>query len=121
MSIKSAALKNGFRTKKITVPEWDDATIIIREPSSVDWFYFQEQMPEKKEGVKGTLDDLSQGVRAEAQMFAHCILDEDGERIFSDDELEELIVAYGPIHTRIMNQAIRLAGMVNPVEDAEKK
>ncbi|STW49882.1 phage tail assembly chaperone [Klebsiella pneumoniae] len=43
LSLKALALAPmaGFRKKEVTVPEWDNAKVIIREPSAEAWIRWQ--------------------------------------------------------------------------------
>ncbi|PTA84964.1 phage tail protein, partial [Kluyvera sp. Nf5] len=44
MSLRELALTPNlaFRTKSITVPEWNNAKVILREPSGDAWVKFRE-------------------------------------------------------------------------------
>ena len=51
-------------------------------------------------------------------MFSDVLLDEDKERVFSDDDTETVMAVYGPVHARLLKQALDL--MTTP-DEAEKK
>jgi hypothetical protein len=48
-------------------------------------------------------------------------MDDNGDLVFLDD-VDDLIPNYGPIHTRLVNEAINLLSLNNePIAEAEKK
>jgi hypothetical protein len=57
-SLKALALAPmaGFRKKEVTVPEWDNAKVIIREPSAEAWIRWQgiasPEQPNHRKGRK---------------------------------------------------------------------
>lgn len=118
---KLISAKNaGFRTSTITVPEWGGITVVLREPSVGAWSIWAESMRE----LEGSDDaNLSKHKRLEAEaiLFASTLCDENGNLIFEGD-YDDLITNYGPVHSRLLNQALELSGIgQTPIEDAKKK
>lgn len=118
---KLISAKNaGFRTSTVTVPEWGGITVVLREPSVGAWSIWAESMHELE-----TCDDALIGKRkrieAEAVLFASTLCDEQGNVIFEGD-YDDLITNYGPVHSRLLNQALELSGIgQTPIEEAKKK
>jgi hypothetical protein len=123
---------SGFRHKIIPVPEWGGVKVLIREISAPAWSLWQAELAKKEKAKEGddttALGDPPQPVepevnnRAEAMLFSHALLNLDGTRVFDDDDIDTLTVVYGPVHTRLLNAAIRLGGQhVDSAVDAEKK
>ncbi|NBJ37129.1 phage tail protein [Serratia fonticola] len=114
----------GFRTKSVTVDEWGGAQVILREPSPAGWGRWREEVAHKEpeEGVTpveiSITEQTQRNIRADAVMFIDVLLDEDQKPVFSPEDLNEVVGFYGPVHSRLLNQALALA--TSP-EDAEKK
>lgn len=109
----------GFRTKTVTVPEWGGISVVLREPSVGAWSAWAETLRSLE--TEEDTDKNRQRVEAEATLFASTLCDEKGSLVFEGD-VSDLIANYGPIHSRLLNQALELAGIGNtPIEDAKKK
>ncbi|MDH2121661.1 phage tail assembly chaperone [Pantoea brenneri] len=124
-SLRSLALaaSGAFRTKTVTVPEWENASVTLREPSGEAWLKFRNIVsPEPEAGEE--LPKLTQtetfmrNKEADVVMFIDVLLDESGNRVFSDEDMAIVSEIYGPVHGRLLSQALRL-GMSQ--EDAEAK
>jgi len=125
-SLRNLALapSSAFRSKVIEVPEWNGAKVMLREPSGEAWVKFREIItpPEPAEGQepqKLTMqEEFLRNKKADVVMFIDVLLDESGERVFGKDDEEIVAEVYGPVHTRLLNQALKL-GMSQ--ETAEEK
>lgn len=61
-------------------------------------------------------------IEAEARLFIHCVCDENELPIFNEDDLSELLEAYGNKHSRILEEGLKLLTIdKNPVGVSEKK
>jgi hypothetical protein len=122
LSLKELALspKNAFRSKMVKVPEWNGIAVILREPSSAAWLRWRELMNTDGEDDKklSEAEQAQRNLRADVVMFSDVLLDEDKERVFSDDDTETVMAVYGPVHARLLKQALDL--MTTP-DEAEKK
>ncbi|WP_293797044.1 phage tail assembly chaperone [uncultured Pantoea sp.] len=114
-SLRALALapSSGFRSKVITVPEWDNAKVMLREPSGEAWMRFREIMGlELPAGVEApTLTPQETFLRnksADVVMLIDVLLDESGAPVFSDEDQQIVSEIYGPVHTRLLNQALKL-------------
>lgn len=114
----------GFRTKLVEVAEWNGAKVILREPSPAGWGRWREvvEVKEPKEGEKpvelSITEQTQRNTRADAVMFIDVLLDEDQQPVFTPEDLEEVVGFYGPVHSRLLKQALALQ---TSQEDAEKK
>lgn len=112
-----------FRTKTIPVPEWD-LTATVREPSGDAWVKFREfliqaEPPEGEEPVKLTpAQEFMRNKDADVILFMDVLLDEEGNRVFSDDDTQLVREIYGPVHKRLLSAALALGV---DQEQAEKK
>lgn len=118
------AASSGFRSKLIDVPEWNGAKVMLREPSGEAWVKFREIMtpPEAEEGQESPKlsiqEEYLRNKQADVVMFIDVLLDENGQRVFSDSDEQTVSEIYGPVHSRLLSQAIGL-GMSQ--EKAEAK
>ncbi|QGY29075.1 phage tail assembly chaperone [Pantoea cypripedii] len=126
LSLRALALapSSGFRTKVITVPEWDGVKIMLREPSGEAWAKFREIVtpPEPAEGQepqKLTMqEEFIRNKKADVVMFIDVLLDEAGNRVFSTEDEDTVSEIYGPVHSRLLSQALNL-GMSQEVAEAK--
>lgn len=125
VSLRDLALapSGAYRTKETTVPEWDGAKVILREPSGQAWTEFQAllnpEAPEGDEPKKLTpAETFIRNRAADVILFIDVLLDEQGKPVFSEEDQEAVAQIYGPVHVRLLQQALAL-GVSQEV--AEKK
>lgn len=126
-SLRNVALtaSKAYRTKEgITVPEWDGAKVTLREPSGDARVKFREIVnPQLAEGEEApTLTEAEKFLRnkeADVVLFIDVLLDENGERVFSDEDQEQVSKIYGPVHSRLLAQALNL-GMSQKKRESRK-
>jgi hypothetical protein len=111
----------GFRTKKIHVSEWN-VTVTVREPLHTDFHRYIKSIKDITESKSLTDHEKDAlNIKAEATLFSAILLDDNGDLVFCDG-VDDLVENYGPIHTRLVNEAINLLGLSSePIADAEKK
>ncbi len=124
-SLRSLALapSGAFRTKTVNVPEWNGASVTLREPSGEAWLKYREiispEIADDEEPPKLTqIETFLRNKEADVVMFIDVLLDENGARVFPDEDKDTVSEIYGPVHARLLNQALRL-GMSQ--EDAAEK
>ncbi|MCL6366688.1 phage tail protein [Pectobacterium carotovorum subsp. carotovorum] len=120
-SIKSLALAagSGFLTKAITVPEWEGVNVILREPSAEAWLRWQDAIKTDDDSESVSVSERARrNLHADATLFVDILRDEDGEPVFSVDDIEDVKKIYGPVHSRLLRQAL---DMINDTEIAKKK
>lgn len=122
MKIRDLVLsaKSGFRSKVITVPEWENAEITIREPSAKAWLEWQEVIypaDGEEAPVLTATEKASRDLRADVLLFIDILFDGD-QRVFNEDDIPNILAIYGPVHARIVKQALNLS--LAP-DEAEKK
>ena len=103
-----------FRIEEVAVPQWD-TTVRVRELSAMDKDKLQMSMVDmSKVGENGTSDGaVSQssllGIRA--KLVCYCVVDENGERIFTDADLPAIGDMPAEQLEPIFDVAMRLSGM----------
>ncbi|MBE0153257.1 phage tail protein [Serratia fonticola] len=114
----------GFRTKTVEVDEWGGVKVVLREPSAGGWGQLSELLApeEPKEGGEparlSILEQTLRNTRGDAVMFIDVLLDEDLQPVFKPEDLDKVVGFYGPVHSRLLKQALALQTLP---EDAEKK
>lgn len=120
-NLKSLALAPGagFLTKSIEVPEWEGVKVTLREPSAEAWLRWQDAVKTDDDSESLSLSERARrNLHADVTLFIDILRDEDGEPVFSVDEIEEVERAYGPVHSRLLRQALDI---INDTEIAKKK
>lgn len=121
-SLRSLALAPmaGFRTKTITVPEWKNARVKLREPSAQAWLEWQQALnPKQGEGEPEELTAAERALRnksADVVLFIDVLLEEDGTQVFSEEDKPQVEQFYGPVHSRLLKQALDLTTSAAEVE-----
>lgn len=124
-SIRSLALApmSGFRTTVIEVPEWEGAQVKLREPSGAAWVEWRQivnpELDDAEEPQKLTAAQTAhRNIQADVVLFIDVLLDEDDMPVFTADDKPQVEAIYGPVHSRLLKQALDL-GTSSAV--AEKK
>ncbi|CCJ84112.1 MULTISPECIES: phage tail assembly chaperone [Cronobacter] len=110
----------GFRTKVVTVPEWENATVKLREPSAQAWLEWQQVLnPKQTDGEPEELTAAERALRnksADVILFIDVLLEEDGSQVFSEEDKPQVELFYGPVHARLLKQALDLTTSAAEVE-----
>ncbi|WP_140920886.1 phage tail assembly chaperone [Limnobaculum xujianqingii] len=109
-SLKSLALSplSGFRHMETDVPEWEGAKVILREPSGEAWLRWREIVKEEGEDKLSLPEKALRDVRADVTLFVDVLCDERYQRVFTVEDTEEVVAHYGPVHSRLLKQALEL-------------
>lgn len=92
---------SGFRTKVITVSEWEGATVVLREPSPAGWARWRDVMkPGEGDGETETpalslSEEAQRNIRADVVMLIDVLLDEDRQPVFTQADAEPLLSFMG--------------------------
>ncbi|AJX30523.1 phage tail assembly chaperone [Burkholderia oklahomensis] len=124
----------GWRHELMSVPEWNNERIAVREPTVGDRMFWIETLRDiagvsedddetaVREKFTRASDDAH--VQANARLFVRVVFGEtpDGwRRLFSDDDAAAVATAFGSVHNRIVVKALEFGKLdVDPVEDAKK-
>lgn len=119
--IKKLALGKmaGFRHKEVTVPEWGNVTVILREPSGEAWLRWQNIADkENKDEALTTAERAERNLSADIVLFLDTVLDTKFLPVFSAGDESVLRQVYGPVHSRLVRQALDL---IIPAENVKEK
>ncbi|ARK91062.1 phage tail assembly chaperone [Burkholderia pseudomallei] len=124
----------GWRHELMSVPEWNNERIAVREPTVGDRMFWIEALRDiagvtegddemaVREKFTRASDDAH--MQANARLFVRVVFGEtlDGwRRLFSDGDATAVATAFGPVHNRIVVKALEFGKLdVDPVEDAKK-
>ena len=112
-SIRDLALARmaGFRHKSVSVPEWDNAEVVLREPSAEAWLRWQDIMkPEddEPEEALSTVARIRRNLASDVSLFIDVLCDADKQPVFTVEDTDLLLGTYGPVHSRLLKQALDL-------------
>jgi len=117
-SLRDLALApmSGFRSKIVSVPEWENAKVKLREPSGQGWIEWQQIMsPENPETQEDGAEALTaaqlarRNKSADVVLFIDVLLDEADMPVFTADDKPLVENIYGPVHARLLKQALDLS------------
>ncbi len=96
-------------TEKVETPEWgEDTFVLVRSISASERDRFEQSMIEDRgKSTRTNLDNIR------ARFAAMCVVDEEGARLFSDDEAAVLGDKSAAVLDRIFGTAQRLNGMTS--------
>ncbi|ELH8384776.1 phage tail protein, partial [Salmonella enterica subsp. enterica] len=100
---------SAFRHTEITVPEWDGVKVVLREPSAEAWLHWQDVIkPGDTDGELSVSERAHRNLRADVTLFIDVLFDEQGEPVFNKDDFADVEAVYGPVHARLLRQALNL-------------
>ncbi|POP44926.1 phage tail protein [Superficieibacter electus] len=120
-SLKERALAkdSGFRFKETTVPEWDNAKVMLREPSGEGWLRWQEIVRSGNDDEEISVSERAhRNLCADVVLFMDVLCDTDKQPIFGPEDVEQVRAIYGPIHARLLKQGLDL---ISTADDAREK
>lgn len=110
-NIRNLALATmaGFRHKTIVVPEWEGATVVLREPSAEAWLRWQEIVKTGEEDAPLSVSERARrNLEADVELFIDILCDTGLKPVFSADDREQVLAVYGPVHSRLLRQSLEL-------------
>ncbi|HDY0703724.1 TPA: phage tail assembly chaperone [Escherichia coli] len=103
------ATMSGFRHKTVDVPEWEGATVVLREPSAEAWLRWQEIVKAKDDETPLSVAERARrNLEADVELFIDVLCDTGLQPVFSVDDREQVIAVYGPVHARLLLQSLEL-------------
>ncbi|EBG8067289.1 phage tail protein [Salmonella enterica] len=114
---------SGFRHKEITVPEWKGAKVVMREPSAAAWIRWREVLKiEGEEGEENAAlsaeEQAARNLNADVTLFIDSFCDTNNQPVFTPNDHDEVANIYGPVHSRLLKQALDL---ISTPEETQKK
>lgn len=109
---------SGFRHKPVSVPEWEGAKVIIREPSAEAWLRWKGITQAGEDEQLSQSEKAQRNLRGDVTLFIDVLLDEDKMPVFTPEDEQNVPEFYGPVHARILKQALDL---ISSDEDVQEK
>lgn len=98
-----------LQQEEVQVPEWGGA-VMVRGLSGTDRDAFEQDIVRMKRSGKSTTTEMDlHNVRA--KLCVRCIVDENGERLFDDADMEALGRKSATALQRVFDAAQRLSGL----------
>lgn len=120
VNLKQLALAKlaGFRNKTVIVPEWQGAEVILREPSAEAWLRWQDATKAGEAEELSVSEKALRALRGDVTLFIDVLCNPGQQPVFNVDDMDEVQSVYGPVHSRLLKQALDL---VTGAEDVRGK
>ncbi|UNK43450.1 phage tail assembly chaperone [Luteimonas sp. S4-F44] len=104
-----------FKHERVTVNEWGGATLIVRQLTAGDWIDYRAAIVRAREAIGTRLDEVSElpinVVPATALVLARTLFDEEGKRILTDADADDVAASFSEVHGRLVDKAFELSGI----------
>lgn len=123
----------GLSHEAVDVPEWGGAKVIVRAPTPSDHLWHVNLIWAAAGVVPGEAQEAIQAklgaagvdyTRASAALLVRTLFEQSPEgvrRVFQDEDLDEVVPAYGPVHARLAAKAMELGNLLEGAETRAKK
>lgn len=114
-----------FKHESVQVNEWEGATVVIRALSAGDWLEYRRRAlelvrqarlvaglsaePSEEQSQEPAIEVFS--VPLYAFVLSRTMFELSGRRLFSDDDVDELVEAFSPVHDRLVAKAFELSSV----------
>jgi len=113
-----------FTHEALTVPEWDNARVVLRELTAGDWIDYRSAVLRARREAGVSDDDEAAPVNfipATALVLCRTLYRPDGTRVLTDADVPAVAASFSAVHGRLVETALRLSGIAagtDPVRDA---
>lgn len=114
-----------FKHERVTVAEWDNAELIVRQLTAGDWVDYRVAISAARDaaGVEpGEDSDRPINViKATALVVVRTLFDTSGKRVLFDSDADGVAASFSEVHGRLADKAFELSGIkasADPVADA---
>ncbi|EJA4078572.1 phage tail protein, partial [Escherichia coli] len=99
---------------------WGNVSVVLREPSAEAWYLWQEVLngDGEDDDTLSVVAKTRRNLEADVTLFCDVLCDTDLQRVFTPDDREQVLAVYGPVHARLLRQALEL---IADAESARKK
>lgn len=97
-----------------------NVSVVLREPSAEAWYLWREVLNGDDAGddTLSVVAKTRRNLEADVTLFCDVLCDKDMKRVFTADDREQVLAVYGPVHARLLRQALEL---ITDAESARKK
>lgn len=113
-----------FKHERVTVPEWEDATLVVRQLVAGDWADYRAEIAKARNaaGVEDGETILPVNViPATALVLVRTLFDESGKRVLTDRDAADVAASFSDVHGRLVDKAFELSGITLAVEGEDGK
>lgn len=104
-----------FKHERVTVPEWEDSELVVRELVAGDWIDYRAALARSRReaGIEpGEESDIPVNViPATALVLVRTLFTPDGERALSDKDVPAVSASFSEVHGRLVDLAFKLSGV----------
>lgn len=119
-----------FKHETVVVDEWGGAQVIVRALSAGDWVEYRRRAAELiaaarvEVGLSAQAPVVAEGEEALVEpqvdvnsnalyafVLVRTLFDENQQRVFSDDDVDEVAEAFSPVHDRLSAKVFELSGV----------
>lgn len=127
-----------FKREVVVVPEWDGAKVTVRALSAGDWVEYRRRAAELVSaarigaGLSARPAEVAEGEEASPEpqveinpnalyafVLVRTLFDETQQRVFSDEDVDEVVEAFSPVHDRLSAKAFELSGVGVTADDPD--
>ncbi|WP_249823098.1 phage tail assembly chaperone [Escherichia coli] len=82
---------------------------MLREPSAEAWYCGRKcSMVMERMTIPVGGGETRRNLEADVTLFCDVLCDTDLQRVFTPDDREQVLAVYGPVHARLLRQALEL-------------
>ncbi|MCO8164844.1 phage tail assembly chaperone [Pseudomonas sp. 21LCFQ010] len=115
-----------FKHQTLTIEQWDNAHVIVRALSAGDWLDYRKRTTEliTQARIDAGLPPLAGDAEDDPQLPAgfsatalyafvliRTLFDATHNRVFEDQDLDDVTAAFSPVHDRLVSKAFELSGV----------
>ncbi|MBM1195536.1 phage tail assembly chaperone [Pseudomonas weihenstephanensis] len=127
-----------FKHQTIAVEEWGGAEVTVRALSAGDWVEYRRRAAELVSaarvdaGLSARAVEVAEGEDASPEpqveinpnelyafVLVRTLFDEAQQRVFTDDDIDEVVEAFSPVHDRLSAKAFELSGVGVTADDPD--
>ena len=119
-----------FKHETVAVAEWGGALVTVRALSAGDWVEYRRRAAELvssarvEAGLSAHMVEAAEGEESSPEpqvevnanllyafVLVRTLFDENQQRVFSDDDVDEVAEAFSPVHDRLSARVFELSGV----------
>ncbi len=104
-----------FKHERVTVPEWEDAKLVVRALTAGDWADYRTAIAKARQAA-GVEDGEGPAlpvnvIPATALVLVRTLFDEAGKRVLTDRDAADVGASFSDVHGRLVDKAFELSGI----------
>ncbi|HEY4529385.1 MAG TPA: phage tail assembly chaperone [Luteimonas sp.] len=104
-----------FKHERVTVPEWENAQLVVRALTAGDWADYRTAIAKARQAA-GAGDEEAPAlpvnvIPATALVLVRVLFDDSGKRVLSDRDAADVAASFSEVHGRLVDKAFELSGI----------